>query len=303
MKDIIFIKTAHQVTYKEEMIRLKNAKTGVTEFLSPDEISVLIIENQYATIQSLAISKLLEANVMVLICDYKHQPTALVANDFGYVRKMSVLKLQIGLSKKTKGRLWQKIIRQKIENQKDILLFFKPEVPSYTFVEFESWIKEVTEGDTRAREAVAARRYFPLCFGKDFIRGRYPDKINASLNYGYAMMRGVIRKHLVAHGFELAIGIRHMSGENPFNLSDDVIEVYRPFIDAFVLQHISGNGKNEFCEQDRIKLIEEVLLVKCVIDSKVFTLYDAVGITVESLKRCYENNSSSGLKLPKMIEP
>ena len=91
--------------------------------------------------------------------------------------------------------------------------------------------------------------------------------------------------------------------ENPFNLSDDVIEAYRPFVDMIVLQHIVPSDANEFVDELRLVLLEKLLTLNCIINEKGFTLYDAVELTVESLKNCYENNSSSGLLLPKLIEP
>ena len=32
----------------------------------------------------------------------------------------------------------------------------------------------------------------------------------------------------------MSLGIKHHSKENPFNLADDIIEVFRPFIDNIV---------------------------------------------------------------------
>jgi len=302
MKDIAFIRSSHTITFKDGSMCLKKVQTGEKEYILPEEISVLIIENQFVTIQTAAVMNLLQSNVTILFCDSKHQPTAIISNDYGYVRKLEVLRLQMDLNKKTKGRIWQKIVRQKIENQRNVLAFGGEGISADILANFDVLIKEVNEGDTSAREAVAARKYFSLCFGTGFVRGRYPDKINAALNYGYAIIRAVIRKRLVARGFEPALGINHASSENPFNLSDDIIEPYRPFIDGFVLAHIKNNGEGEFREVDRIQLIEEILLTKCIINEKVFSLHDAVDVTIESLKQCYEKNSSSGLKLPKMIE-
>lgn len=86
--------------------------------------------------------------------------------------------------------------------------------------------KTVTDHDVHNNEACAARLYFKQLFGNDFKRGRTADLKNASLNYGYAILRALIRRNLVLKGFEPSIGIHHASTENPFNLSDDIIEPY-----------------------------------------------------------------------------
>lgn len=44
----------------------------------------------------------------------------------------------------------------------------------------------------------------------------------------------------------MSFGIHHMSTENPFNLSDDMIEVFRPFVDVLVFEIIVTNYKRKF---------------------------------------------------------
>ena len=36
----------------------------------------------------------------------------------------------------------------------------------------------------------------------------------------------LLLKELALHGFEMSLGIKHHSKENPFNLADDIIEVF-----------------------------------------------------------------------------
>jgi CRISPR-associated protein Cas1 len=123
------------------------------------------------------------------------------------------------------------------------------------------------------------------------------------LNYGYSIIRSAIRRELVLHGFEPSLGINHSSNENPFNLSDDIIEPYRPFVDAIVLDSILSKETESFTEEDKKILIEEILTSSCRINEKVYYLYDAIKETVESLMNCYRTNTASGIHLPKLIEP
>ncbi|HAR5943460.1 TPA: type II CRISPR-associated endonuclease Cas1, partial [Staphylococcus pseudintermedius] len=50
------------------------------------------------------------------------------------------------------------------------------------------------------------------------------------------------------------------------------------------------------------KLLLNVLYEKCIIDKKVVRLLDSVKIVIQSLIRCYEENTPTYLLLPKMIE-
>lgn len=167
--------------------------------------------------------------------------------------------------------------------------------------ESQSIIKNVTEGDQHNSEAYAARWYFKTIFGADFKRGRTEDLINAGLNYGYAILRSVIRRELVMRGLEPSPGIHHASTDNPFNLSDDLIEPYRPFVDDFVLSHLLTTA-HESLELDDRKMLVQILLQKCVIDNQVMRLGDALQTTVDSFVAAVEAGSSARIKLPAFIE-
>ena len=302
MRNIVYIKNAQVLTMKSGRLKIRNPISNEAHFMYCDEISVLVLENKSAFVRIDAINELLRHSVTILICDERFVPRALISNEFGYHLKLKVLKLQIGFSKKAKDRLWQKVIKSKIENQLQVIRW-NVDVSKITERSLAAFAGEVLEGDKTCREAVVSRAYFPLCYGKEFRRGRYNDKINASLNYGYAVLRAIIRKSLVTNGFEPCLGFHHNSMENPFNLSDDVIEAYRPFVDMIVLQYIVPSEPKEFVDELRLLLLEKLLTLNCIICDKGFTLFDAIELTVESLKNCYEKNSSSGLLLPKLIEP
>ncbi len=193
----------------------------------------------------------------------------------------------------------EKIISSKIINQSECLIAQTNDRIKYNELVITS--KEVKEGDIDNREAYAALIYFDCLFGKDFKRGRYQDKINAALNYGYALIRAVIRKELAIAGFEMSIGIFHRSSENPFNLSDDLIEPFRPFIDSIVYEEMIINNAPSFDREQRINLMK-IFIEKCIIDNKVYSINDAIKCCVISLIGCLENDSAKHLKLPSFIE-
>ena len=83
-----------------------------------------------------------------------------------------------------------------------------------------------------------------LTIGKQFLwtmstgfkRGRYEDDPNNLLNYGYAILRAVVARSLVASGLLPSFGIHHKSSYNAYCLADDIMEPYRPFVDRLVLK-------------------------------------------------------------------
>ena len=93
--------------------------------------------------------------------------------------------------------------------------------------------ENVKSGDPDNVEALAAQRYFPALFHSRFSRDS-DCVINSALNYGYAIIRGCVARHLAVYGFIPALGLHHKSGLNSFNLADDIMEPFRPVIDLLV---------------------------------------------------------------------
>jgi CRISPR-associated protein Cas1 len=56
------------------------------------------------------------------------------------------------------------------------------------------------------------------------------------LNYGYAVMRATCARAVVAAGLHPTIGIQHSNRGNAFALADDLVEPFRPLVDALVEQ-------------------------------------------------------------------
>ena len=79
-------------------------------------------------------------------------------------------------------------------------------------------------------EGQASRIHFNTLFGTEFIR-HADDDTNAALNYGYAILHALVNRNVVLAGFVANIGIKHCSAQNPFNLSYDFMEPFRPLVD------------------------------------------------------------------------
>lgn len=299
MKDIIYVEKKHFVSVKNTSLRFVNVITKSEKFIPLSDVSVIVFDNSDSYFSNRLISTCLKEEIMLLFCDSKHAPSGFVTSPFGHYQRLKRITEQLQLDRKTKNRLWRKIVMSKINNQAACVNLFAHKQERANFLKMIS--KQVTEGDPDNREAQAARLYFRELFGSDFRRGRFNDVINASLNYGYAIIRAAIRKELAIHGFEASLGIHHESTENPFNLSDDLIEPYRPFVDGYVYEFILKSGVTVF-EIEAKKQLLQLLLDSCVIDGKVCAVSDAIKITIQSLITCFGERSASNLKLPYFVE-
>lgn len=76
---------------------------------------------------------------------------------------------------------------------------------------------------------------------------------------------------MIIHGLEPSWGVHHISTENPFNLSDDLIEPFRPYVDVLVYENLYKKDIYSL-ETENKKDLLRVLFSRCVIDNKVYTL-------------------------------
>ena len=259
-----------------------------------EDISTLLIESRQSTITGAALSFLGESGVAVYVCDEKHLPCAVLLSFSSHSRELMILKNQLDCSEPMKKRLWQKIIRTKISNQAKCLeLAGKPEQA----VIISAYIDKVRSGDPQNMEASAAMKYFPLLFGLEFVRTG-EDVLNASLNYGYAILRGFIARTLAVYGFQPALGLHHRSELNRFNLADDLIEPFRPLIDLMVYSMEEFHG--EVFSADCRKLLFSCLSLDILSGGQHHSVSYAIERMVKSLTRTLSDGKDE-LCLPELL--
>ena len=151
----------------------------------------------------------------------------------------------------------------------------------------EEYRNSVLPGDSNNREGQAARLYFKALFGKNFIR-HSDDSINAALNYSYTVILSAFNRLVVSYGYHTALGIKHCSKSNPFNLSCDLMEPFRPFADKTVFE----NSDREL-DWSYKKALIEILQTDARYNGRHYTLSDAM--------ECYAIDVFKALKNPKHI--
>ena len=198
-----------------------------------EDITSLLLESKAITITTAALQELTENGVTVYLCDGQHLPAALLLPMNRHSRQLKLLKGQVSMTQPTKKQLWSRVVSAKIHNQAQCLSYLgRAHAEDLHYLS-----KTVRSGDPDNLEATAAAAYFPVLFGSGFSRGE-DCRINAALNYGYAILRGAVARNLAVYGLEPCLGIFHHSELNQFNLADDLMEPYRPLVDLFVASHV-----------------------------------------------------------------
>ena len=140
----------------------------------------------------------------------------------------------------------QHIIKHKISNQADVLQRHSKHDAERRL---KTLARGVRSGDVGNTEAHASQVYFRQLFGSSFSRKQ--SRIhNTALNYGYSIIRSALARNLVSYGFLTALGLHHRSEQNAFNLADDLLEPFRPIMDAYVLMHFPLDSEDRDLSRD-----------------------------------------------------
>ena len=227
----VVVNTHSKLSYKNNHLIFKDASR--TELIHLSEVDILLLETTDIVLSTMLIKRLVDENILVIFCDDKRLPTAMLMPY--YARHDSSLQLsnQITWSEDVKAEVWTTIIAQKILNQAMYL-------GDCGFFEKSQSVIDLYNGlelfDPSNREGHAARIYFNTLFGNDFSREQDND-INAALDYGYTLILSIFAREVVVCGCMTQFGLKHANQFNQFNLASDIMEPFRPIIDRIVYEN------------------------------------------------------------------
>lgn len=152
----------------------------------------------------------------------------------------------------------------------------------------EEFSRYVDLDDVTNREGYAAKVYFNSLFNEGFSRNDNSE-INGMLNYGYSLVLSTFDRSISSLGYLTQCGIHHKNEFNSFNFSCDLMEPFRPFVDAIVSK----------CYQEK-KLKKDKLFgifnLQITIDGTNQTLVNAINIYVTSVISVLNCANNSKLK-------
>lgn len=276
---IVYIAGQAKLDYKLGFLVVRKLDSLKRVHLS--EISVLVIESTQVAITTALISKLISNKIKVIFSDEAHNPQSELVSLYGSYDTSMKIKQQMKFKLNTQMELWTSIITQKIVNQMNLLIKNKLIQEAKLL---EKYIEQIEFNDSTNREGHAAKVYFNALFGKSFTRSD-DCSINACLNYGYGVLASIINREIVSLGYLTQLGIYHDNVHNRFNLSYDLIEPVRCFVDDFVVDNYPIN----FDENTKIELLN-LLNKDVVINNKKCVLLYAIKLYVRSAMKCLEEN-------------
>jgi CRISPR-associated protein Cas1 len=282
-RTIHFSNPAHlSVKNQQLFIELKNEERK-TATIPIEDIGMVVVEHPKITFTMGVLDALLENKVALITCDKHYLPNGMLMPFEANSEQNKRIRTQLEASTPLKKQLWQQTIKQKIQNQANVLTKL-----GLNATRLQNLADKVKSGDSGNLEAQAAAYYWDAIYGNQFTRGRSLESPNAQLNYGYAILRSMVARALVASGLLPTIGIFHANKYNAFCLADDIMEPYRPFVDWEVMQ-LEGikNYEEGLTREQKITLLKLPQL-DIVVNEVKSPMFHAISKTTASVFKCFD---------------
>ena len=254
-----------------------------------EDIGVVVLEDRQITITNVALDALLQNNCAVITCDEKHMPAGMLLPLEGNTIQSERFANQIEASLPLKKQLWQQTVQAKIRNQASVL----KRMSGVEVGCMLAWANDVKSGDSDNLEGRAAAYYWKNIFPSlpGFTRDREGEMPNNLLNYGYAIVRAVVARALVASGLLPTLGIHHHNRYNAYCLADDIMEPYRPYVDEMVINIMRSDIDYGELTPELKKQLLCLPVTEVVIGGQRSPLMVAASQTTASLCKCYSGES------------
>lgn len=259
-----------------------------------EDIGILVLEHRQITVSHYLLDRLMQNNASVIICNETHHPSGMLLCLDSNTLQSERHRAQAEASEPLKKKLWQQTVKAKIYNQ--AVLLHRYQQPAEMLFNYSRAVKS---GDSENLEAQAAAYYWQRLFPPawQFFRKREGPPPNNLLNYGYAILRASIARALSGSGLLPTLGIFHRNRYNAYCLADDMMEPYRPFVDAVVRSIIDTTSNLDPMSRDIKNRLLMIPALDVEIQDETSPLFVAVQRTATSLAKCFIGDSKK-LALP-----
>ena len=289
----VIIKKSEKLHFKDNQLIIDKDESSTKVPL--EDINYILIEDSSTILTTRLLAELGKNAISLIVCDERFEPTSIMYPYNYHFKQLDVFSHQLEIDDSIKNEFWNQIVKRKIENSIRVMeMNSKEEFPISKLTEY---LNEITDGDSKNREGLAAKMYFRSLFGSDFIRF-YDDNVNAALNYGYTIIASAIIRNLAVYGLNTYLGIHHSSKINNFNLAYDFLEPYRSVVDKFVYDNkddIVLPLSFEF-RKKLINLLNEEVLHQ----NKKYTTEYSIGLLIKSYIKSFSTGEIK-LDLPSII--
>lgn len=256
-----------------------------------DDVTAVLVHAHGVTWSTNLVVTLAERGAIMVLCGANHSPVAVCLPLDGHHAQNARMRAQWEAGKPLAKQIWRDVVIAKIRWQAAALAAQGIPAEAFDFL-----ARRVRSGDPENIEAQAARRYWPLLMGEAFRRNRDEPGLNGLLNYGYTILRSLTARAVVGAGLNPSIGIHHAHRGNAFALADDLVEPFRPLVDALTVHLVAGGCQAVTPEAKRA--FAGLIAVDLMGEAGTTTVAGAATRLAQSLARCFETGKASELVLP-----
>lgn len=257
-----------------------------------EDLATIICSGANIRLSTMAQVQIAKAGIAFMVIDEKYHPACSVLPFESNVRQSLVMRHQIALDAAAKNHIWVELIKRKIENQARALTLLGREGTE----KIMHYAEDVSSENVDAREASAAKDYF--FYLHPGLNRRNDDPVNSCLNYGYAVLRNAIIRSAILAGFQLSFGLHHDNYLNAFNLADDLIEPWRPFVDIVA---VKDPGTSSVLSRSKRKQLAMILHHACLIQGQKLSVLSGIEEMINSIRNRVVSDEQAPLKLPVII--
>ena len=207
-----------------------------------EDVASIIITSFSASIHSHLFLEAAKHGVALIICeDFKPVSLVLPAN-----RSTDTLlsRALLKLDEAKRARMWQATVDAKCRNQHALAEHLAPGDAALP------GLRACAYGKKPHKEGICAKAFWGV-FGRamgegEFSRERASGGLNSLLNYGYAVLLSTVLQKLFGVGLDPTFGVSHVPRERSTPLAYDLMEPFRPCVDARVAAWVAAErGKAE----------------------------------------------------------
>ncbi len=205
-----------------------------TRTIPLDDVGTIIICCFSAKIEMRLFTEAAKRGIGVVLCE-KFKPQCIV---LPATRSTDTLLTRTWetANRKFLKTLWQRTLDAKCHNQGMLASAWDPQNPATVAIESQKFLR------SRAREGCISRLFWSVFKShigkKTFLRARNADAINSLLDYGYTVLLARVLQLCYACGLDPTFGIGHVTAERATPLAYDLMEPFRPLVDARVMSWI-----------------------------------------------------------------
>ena len=269
--------------------------SGEIHELPVEDIRAVIIAARGVSLSLELVSALMESGAVILHCNHLYRPVG-ISSGLERVVKSDALYNQANYSLLLHTRLWKRVVYAKVSNQAEVLESHNRKAMYL--------IRQLHKNSID--EAACARyywgEYFAL-FGLEYVyrHGEDARKINAKLDYGYAVLGALIHRGIVAHGLSPVFGMHHITRYKAHAMVYDLMEPWRPFVDNMLCSFENYQSEAEDTMKEWAKHVSTNLKdIKLKVIDKKLKVIDAIDVFVSQIARCYAKKSIRFAWMPKL---